>query len=110
MKDVRSPTITPGLNDAATLPMLRIGPPKTGRITPGGCFMHHAQTLAPLAFESNDFGKGPVRLALTIAPPHRHRAETFGVLLPEGCCDRIDPLPLPIPLDMPGAFHCADPM
>jgi hypothetical protein len=72
--------------------------------------MDYDQTLASVAFEAHHCGKDPVLLALTVATPYRHRAETFGVLLPEGHSPLIDPLPLPLPLDRPRAFHFTDPM
>src|SRR5215813_1356675 len=110
VKDFRGPTITPGLQHATTLPMVRVGQQKLRGITQGGRVMDHDQTLTSVAFEAHYFRKDPELLALTIATPYRHRAETFGVLPPEDRGDGIDPLPLPTPLDMPRAFHCTDPM
>src|SRR6516162_6186699 len=110
MKDFCGPAITPGLKNATTLPMQRVGQQKAGRITSSGRFMLHDLTLPAVAFEPDDFGKDPVVLALDIATPHRHRAETLWVLLLEGGRHRVDAAPLPIPLNVAGAFHFTDPV
>src|SRR5215470_12599287 len=110
MKDFRGPTITPRFDYARAFPVQRIRQQKAGRIPQVFLLMHNHQPLTPVAFEPHDFGKDPVLLALPIATAHRHWAETFGMLLPEGRRHYVDPLPLPIPLDMPRAFDFADPV
>jgi hypothetical protein len=63
--------------------------------------VHDDQPLAPLAFEPYHLRQAPQWRRLPMAPPYRHRAETVGVLLPEGGGDSVDPLPLALPLEMP---------
>src|SRR4029453_4652985 len=101
MKNVRGPTITPSLNHAPTVPMQRIRQQKARGIPEVLLFVHDDQPLAPIAFEPYHLRKDPKSLRLPIATPYRPGAETFGVLLPEGGWDSVDPLPLSIPLDMP---------
>src|SRR5262245_22868148 len=110
MKDLRGPTITPGLNHTATFPMLGIGEEKAGRIAQLSVLMRNDEPLTPIALQPHHFRKGPILLGITVATPDPYRAETLGVPVPELRRHRIHPPPLPLPLDMPCAFELTDPV
>ena len=107
---VRGAPLTPGLQHTTTRPLVRVGQPKLRGLTQGGRVMDHDETLTSVAFEAHHFRKDPVWLALPVAAPSRHRADPFGGRRPEGRCDGIDPLPLPLPWERPRAFHFTAPM
>src|SRR5262249_31615209 len=101
MKDLRGPTITPGLNHTATFPNLRIGEEKTGRIGQLGVLMGKNRPFTPIALQPHHLRKGQILLGITVAPPSLSRAEPLRVPVPECRRHRIPPPPLPLPLDMP---------
>ena len=76
VKDFRGPAITPGLNDAATLPVERVRQEKTGRIPHVSWLMDDHQMLPPLAFQADDFRKRPHLLRVSIPTADAHGPKT----------------------------------
>src|SRR5919108_2675103 len=67
MKDLGSPTITPGLNHAPAFPMQGIGEQNTRGIGQVLLFMHDHQAFASIPLQPDHLGEYPATLLLPIA-------------------------------------------
>src|SRR5262249_33306277 len=110
MKDFRGPAIAPRLEHPATLPVVRIGQEKTGRIAQLRVFVHDDEALSSIPFKPYHLGKRPILLRVAIAAADTHWSKTFRMVALQLCGHGIHAPPLALPLDMPGAFHLTDPV
>jgi hypothetical protein len=110
MKDLASPTVTPGLDHPCTFPVQCIGEEKSGGITQILLFMPNHQSSAAIAFEPNSLGKCPALLKLSVAATHLQMTKALWMLSAWLRSNTIDSTPLPIPKNQAGTLNLAHPV
>src|ERR671936_1222206 len=108
MKDLRSPTITPGLNHSPTFPMQGIGDQKTRSIGQVLSFMYDYQALASIPLQPDHLGEGKEHFLLAVTAAHLHRPETLWAVLSQLGSHFIHAPPAALPLNMAPNLHLTD--